>query len=220
MIEGIIKIIFMDVDNLKDPNTDGEIVFEFISLIAESLITNFDQMPLQIRHLATHVYNAAKCCFGTRISTLRALTSFFVLRFLIPFITSPNVKEIMEITPQHLSNLLIPFGSIFHEIFSCIGFPDKYPYLIAVKDKIMKEREKYLNFFASLPLHPDEKPFYKSPTNDEVNNATYNIINMILSHKDSFFSKYDELSRDSERVHPLSFRMVDFICTCFEKNSD
>ena len=214
----IIKITFMDVENLKDPNTDAEIVFDFVSLIADSIISNFDQIPLQIRHLATHIYNATKCCFGTRISTLRSITSFFVLRFLIPFIASPNVSEIMEITPTQLSNLLIPFGSIFHEIFSCISVPKKYPYLDNVKDKILNEREKYLEFFASLPINGDEKPFYKMPTNEEVNDASKHIIDTILTHKESFFSKYDELSRDPERIHPLSYRMVDFICSCFEKN--
>ena len=216
----IIKITFIEADDLNDQNTNGQAVFDCVSLVADSIINNFDQIPLEIRHLATHIYNAAKCCYGTRISTFRSITSFFVLRFLIPFIATPCVSEIMEITPLQLKNILIPFGSIFHDIFSCIGIPGKYSYLKEVEDQIVSNMTKYVDFFASLPLNLDQLPKYKMPKNEQIDQTTAIIINTILNHKESFFSTYDMLSRDSERTHPFSYRMVDLLCTCFEKNKE
>ena len=213
-------ILNTELKSIKDEDVDIEVVRVHIFATINAILSSFPYIPQELRHLALHVYNAAYCFFGTPEAIFNSLTSFFALRFLMPFFVAPELVGENNIEFELVKNILTPFGTIMLNIFSCNGIPKNFPHMKCLEQDYLENKPKYQRFFLSLPLRTFESVNYGFPRNDEVDDAVNVIINTIIEHKEDFLMNYNKLMNDPERVHPLAYRMQTILCTCFNHDRD
>jgi len=221
VIKPLVQLVTeLPIEDLCDSSTKPSEIGPTLFRVCNSIISSFSLIPGPLRHLAFHVADAAMCCCDSRDTVFHAITSFFCLRFIVPYFTDPTLIGLENVNPLRIRKVLAPFGQLLHDALTLIGFKGKFQHLDGLTPEFESKKKEFFEFFIKIPLGIGDDPGYPIPTEPICSDAVTLIIDHLLTKKIEIINIYRELIVKVDRVHPYSFRLLKLICSAFQKYGD
>jgi hypothetical protein len=189
-------------------------VFTVLNRISGSL----KHVPLEIRHFASILKQAAALRFNSKQATYNTISGFFYLRFVSSIISNPLETDPSLQLQSQWTNVMIPAAQLMMTPFNLIQMGGKYD-VFNSWNKILTKKifPNLIEFVFSIAVCPEE-PVYQPPSKERLREALNVVWNKIGESNGEFVKMYRQFGFDSPSCTSLEAEFANFLSGYFNQN--
>lgn len=203
VLQGPIAHVFSNVsrfeiqDTRLQPDQDIEeniaTLRQGCAMFLQSIRESVDYCPMYIRKICRMLSTEVFCRYPNSI--FKVVGGYYMLRFIIPAITSPNQYNIVESLDDDQRRALVLIGKVLMNISNQVEFGAKENYMIPLNPFVMENMQNLQNIFDNLCSMPDDVPLEKIAVAELDDQILEKLLKIIWNNLGRIF---DQISPDLE----------------------